>query len=174
MKLRSAATVTRPHRTSSDHSHRVAVFDSGSQRGMYASGHGLNGHRGLVAHLFGYVVELALVGDELGCPASSAAFAEPCLQSCFEVAAGEVSVVVAIGGCGAFEGQREASGGVTQHRFDQYSTAIGQLTDDLMSEHKWERDEIFEVAGRMAVDGCQIAAADARETGPNTVPSFAG
>ena len=134
------------HRARADHRDRVAVANAGTQRGMDASGHRLNQHGGLVAHLFGHVMELAVVGDELGSPAPAGALAESCLQPGFEVAAGEVPVVVAVSGSGTLEGQRKPPRGVAQHRLDQNTAAVGGLAHDLMSQHEREGDEILEVA----------------------------
>jgi hypothetical protein len=72
----------------------------------------------LVAHRVGHVVELAVVGDELGGPPTTGRAAEPGLDAGLQEPGDEVGVVVAVAGRRAVERQRESAGGVPQHRFD--------------------------------------------------------
>ena len=70
---------------------------------MDAAGDRLDEHRLLVGHVVADAVQLALVGDELRCPAAAGRAAEAGLDARFEIARGEVGVVVAVAGRRAVE-----------------------------------------------------------------------
>ncbi len=95
-----------------------AMVGPREQRGVDPAGDRLDEDRPLVGHVVADAMQLALVGDELRCPAAAGRAAEPGLDAGFEIAGGEVGVVVAVAGSRALERGSEAAGFVTEDRFD--------------------------------------------------------
>ena len=167
------------HRPGAEHGddRRVGGADrlaaGGEQCGVDPAGERLDEHGALVRHV-AEAMQLAVVGDELGSPAATGGRAEPGLDAGFEIAGGEVAVVVAVARRRVLERQREAACGVAEHRFDGHPRAVVELADDLVARHERKRDDVVEVRRGMTLDHRQVGPADSRQPGPDAVPSVAG
>src|SRR5580658_9720476 len=66
----------------------------------------------------------------------------------------------------------DATGKTAEHGLDDDPSAIvfEDVGDDLVTKHEGERDDLFEVAGALAVDGCKVGAANSRQARPDPVP----
>ena len=167
-----------PHRARSEHGDHGPVHAADhrqrQQRGVDAGGGRFDQHRLLVRHVIGHAVELGLVSDELGRPTAAGRAAEAGLDAGLERSGGEMGVVVAVARRSTLERRCEASRLVPEHRLDDHPRAIVEQADDLVAGYERERDPVVEVDGRVALDGREVAAADAGEQRAHAVPARAG
>ncbi|CAB4885663.1 unannotated protein [freshwater metagenome] len=165
------------HGAGTEHSHdRVLHADQrrpAQQCAVDASGCGFDHYGGFVAHVERHVVQLAVVGLELGAPTATGAVAEPGLDAGLERGQGEMGVVVAVAGRSIGERQREAPGGVPEYGLDDHPCAIGQFAHHLVAWREREAHPVVEIGGGVTFDGRKIAAADPAEPGGDGVPPLA-
>ena len=129
---------------------------------------------GVVAHVVGNGVQLRLVGDHEGRPAAARVAAEARLQPRLDVPERDALAVAEIAaGARRAEG-RDAPSDATEHRLEHDARVVVAVGDDLVAGHERERDDRVEVAGRPAVDGREVAAADAGEPRADAHPARAG
>jgi hypothetical protein len=74
------------------------------------------------------------------------------LDAGFEVSSDEMAVIVSISRCGVRKGKIESACCMTEYGFENDTTAVIGIGDDLVSWNEWERDPIVEIRRRVTLD----------------------
>ncbi len=164
---RSAAMVSRPSVPDADDGHPAGRHLAG---GVDRAGQRFHDDGLLVGERLGHLDHLAGVDDHLVRPPAAGRLAEPALQAGLEVAEGDALAQVDAAGRTLVARRGHASGGAGEHGHDDGPPAVLEVADDLVARRERERDDGLEVAGRLAVDGGQVAAADAGQAGAEPQP----
>ena len=99
---------------------------------------------------------------------------KPALQPRLEVAERDALAVAESPPAHAGHRRDDAASDAAEHRLDHDAGAVVEIADDLVAGHERERHDRLEVAGRLAVDGRQVAAADAGEPRADAHPARPG
>lgn len=161
-----------------EHDDALAGHHLAGQRGVDRGRGRFDHHRGLVGHPGGDEVELGVVGDEFVGPASTGVRAVAGLQ-----AGTDVTKRDPLAGSRAARGARRAerldpTDDAGKHRLDDDALAgvpaVGDDTDDLVTGHERERDDVLEKAGARPVERREIRSADPGQARRDPVPVRAG
>ena len=103
-------------------------------------------------------------------PAAAGVAAEARLQARLDVAERDALAVPEVAARARGAEGRDAPRDATEHRLDDDTCVVVAVGDDFVPGHEGERDDRVEVARRAAVDGGEVAAADAGETRADAHP----
>src|SRR5690606_21496179 len=130
--------------------------------GVDRAGGGLDEHGLLVGDVVGDLDDLGRVDDHLLGPAAAGGLAVAALQPGLEIAEGDPLAQVDATGPAHGARRADAPGGAVQHGDDDDPATVLEVAHDLVAGRERERDDRLEPAGRPAVDGGEVAAADAQ------------